>query len=154
MITIGHIHLFYYTYYIHILYLSIAGAAKAAVIDPKYEKYFKMIKMMPEEVVRHKMSAENLSQADIDEFFRQLLNSAVHLYDVYTVTGANISSQCVAAAVRLTYDWCFKGIHDYRVCTHYDYSIHIIIIHDKQATLPPPPNPLGTYPNREPTNGE
>ena len=47
------------------------------MIDPKYEKYFKMIKMMPEEVVRHKMAAENLSQTDIDEFFRQLLNSAV-----------------------------------------------------------------------------
>ena len=61
----------------HIPYTHIGGAAKAAVIDPKYEKYFKMIKMMPEEVVRHKMAAENLSQTDIDEFFRQLLNSAV-----------------------------------------------------------------------------
>ena len=37
-------------------------------IDPRYEKFVKMMKMLPEGAVRQKMSIENFSEAEIDYF--------------------------------------------------------------------------------------
>ena len=37
--------------------------------DPKYEKYMKMKKMLPEGAVRQKMTTDGIAPADIDAFF-------------------------------------------------------------------------------------
>jgi hypothetical protein len=49
----------------------------AKPIDPKYEKYFKMMKMLPEGAVRQKMSGDGLKESEIEEFFKQLVDVAV-----------------------------------------------------------------------------
>jgi hypothetical protein len=50
---------------------SIAAAPSR---DPKFEKYEKMKKMLPEGAVRQKMSLEGISEAEIDDFFNGTLN--------------------------------------------------------------------------------
>jgi hypothetical protein len=44
-------------------------AAAAAVVDPKFEKFEKMKKMLPEGAVRQKMAMEGITPAEIDTFF-------------------------------------------------------------------------------------
>ena len=45
----------------------------AAIPAPdKWEKYRKMLKMLPDNVVRHKMGSENLTTAEIDSFFASI----------------------------------------------------------------------------------
>jgi hypothetical protein len=45
-------------------------------IDPKYEKYFKMKKMLPEGAVRQKMMQEGCSDAEIEALFNGTLGAA------------------------------------------------------------------------------
>jgi hypothetical protein len=42
-------------------------------IDPKYEKYVKMKKMLPEGAVRQKMMQEGIPDAEIEAFFNGTL---------------------------------------------------------------------------------
>eukprot|EP01038_Epipyxis_sp_PR26KG_P007973 gene7973-10813_t len=44
--------------------------APVATVDPKFAKYEKMKKMLPEGAVRQKMMVEGISQEDIDKFFK------------------------------------------------------------------------------------
>eukprot|EP01040_Poterioochromonas_malhamensis_P011521 gene11521-12563_t len=45
------------------------SSAPPSVVDPKFEKYEKMRKMLPEGAVRQKMTQEGLTQTEIDAFF-------------------------------------------------------------------------------------
>ena len=45
--------------------------------DPKFEKYYKMLKMLPEGPVRQKMSAEGFKDAEIETFLAQVVAMAV-----------------------------------------------------------------------------
>ena len=65
----------------------VTSPMKAKPVDPKYEKYFKMMKHLPEDAVRQKMKMESLSDDDIEEFFKQLLDVAVA-----TAQGATIEA--------------------------------------------------------------
>jgi hypothetical protein len=44
-------------------------AASSQSSDPRFQKYEKMTKMLPEEIVRHKMFADGFSQDDINSLF-------------------------------------------------------------------------------------
>jgi hypothetical protein len=46
-----------------------AAAPAKSLIDPKFEKYEKMKKMLPEGSVRHKMKMDNIPDHEIDAFF-------------------------------------------------------------------------------------
>jgi hypothetical protein len=47
-----------------------------AAMDPKFEKYAKMKKMLPEGAVRQKMMQEGISDAEIEAFFNGTLGAA------------------------------------------------------------------------------
>lgn len=67
--------------------------ATAKPIDPKYEKYYKMMKILPEVAVRQKMGNEGFKEVEIDEFFQQLVDVAVA-----TASGVSISAAPANAA--------------------------------------------------------
>ena len=54
--------------------VSITPAAAPA--PDKWEKYRKMLKMLPDNVVRHKMGSENLTTEEIDNFFSSLASTS------------------------------------------------------------------------------
>ena len=49
----------------------------ATVLDPKFEKYTKMQKMMPEGAVRQKMFLEGITPDEIETFFNQLISTKI-----------------------------------------------------------------------------
>jgi hypothetical protein len=73
-----------------------APPAAAAATDPKFEKFEKMKKMLPEGAVRQKMAMEGITPAEIDKFFGTTTTSdgtkgALKSALVKTKSGKNVS---------------------------------------------------------------
>jgi hypothetical protein len=67
---------------------SPASAVSVVAVDPKYEKYVKMKKMLPEGAVRQKMMQDGLTEADVEYFFKLDLSGATA-----AGSGSDISTQ-------------------------------------------------------------